>query len=100
LSYFLKDIIMLTPIMKAAVTGHGNMTTWKWDIRGVFNVSSAYFFLIHPGELHHAGIWEAKMPERVKIFGWLVKFVEKWFKIFFYLENYFGRANFNKTEWL
>jgi zinc-binding in reverse transcriptase len=60
--------------MTASLLQQGQEILWKWDTtyKGLFAVQSAYSFLIHSGELIHTGIWDTKMPERVKIFAWLM----------------------------
>lgn len=57
---------------QASIEASNTGPLWKWNANGMFSVSSAYSFLIHPGVRSSIITWEPQIPEIINLFFWLL----------------------------
>jgi zinc-binding in reverse transcriptase len=74
-SFFLRDLNKLLPLFNTctSITPNG-VITWRFGINGTLSSTTTYKLINHTGMVDHLGtvIWKLKIPERIKIFLWLL----------------------------
>jgi zinc-binding in reverse transcriptase len=72
-SYFLHELQGMKEIFSVSTTVINGQWVWRWHEQGYFTVKSAYSFLSHSGVLTDITLWKICVPEKVKIFLWLLE---------------------------
>jgi zinc-binding in reverse transcriptase len=74
ISSFLRDMVQMIPLFKVSTeTDADGQLQWRWEIQKGFTTASAYAFLSHTGITVDTQLWKANVPEKVRIFIWLIQ---------------------------
>jgi zinc-binding in reverse transcriptase len=73
LSFFIKDFQKFMSIFQTSIQTQNGVLTWRWEQSGSFTVQSTYAFLTHPGLIVDDSLWRIRLPEKIKIFLWLIR---------------------------